>query len=331
MSQTITIIKGLDRDKIIRPEYGQTSLKSWVPVFDDMQNKFDFILKYWSQVNVNTNQEVQSALTSIHGQLMELIGFSESHFVSRRQNVIGQIANDFNIIKKHWPHYVIAAIDDSGLLLNLDFKKEFETFKNDLDKLTKDAKKDIKSESQKIINQAKNEAGKIESLARKTAQKISVKEAQDQFEAAASNNVTNIKIWGGITIGLIIVFSVLVICMLFVELDSDDTWEIIYHSVLRLTIIAFVGTLLAFCLKILRSHLHMKEHNLHRQRIANSMASFAESATNQEQRDIILSRLVDSVATFGNSGMIGNDEDGSSKITIDNITRTLSALRTGGD
>jgi hypothetical protein len=83
--------------------------------------------------------------------------------------------------------------------------------------------------------------------------------------------------------------------------------------------------------RILKSHLHMREHNLHRQRIANSMASFAESAMNNDQRDVILSRLVDSIATFGISGMLGNEDDGGSKITIDNITRTLGALKTGGN
>jgi len=143
--------------------------------------------------------------------------------------------------------------------------------------------------------------------------------------------LTNIKIWGGISIGLIIIFVGVIIYMLKIKLPNEWTWQVIYYSVIRAAIIGFVGTLMAFSLKILKSHLHMREHNLHRERIANSMAAFSESAMNKDQRDIILSKLVESVANFGNSGMINKDEDGNSKVTIDNITRTLSAIKPGGN
>jgi len=89
--------------------------------------------------------------------------------------------------------------------------------------------------------------------------------------------------------------------MLLIELPDKWTWQIVYYSVLRVTALGFIGTFLAFSQRILKSHLHMREHNLHRQRIANSMASFAESAMNNDQRDVILSRLVDSIATCKSS------------------------------
>ena len=146
---------------------------------------------------------------------------------------------------------------------------------------------------------------------------MSVKEAQDQFGFAIDNQRLNIKIWGTITGVLIVSFFISIYCMFQVKPSVTWDWTMIYYTVLRLTFLGFIGTLLAFSLKTLKSYMHMKEHNLHRQRIANSMAAFAESATTKEQRDLILSRLVDSVATFGSSGMLGNDEDGNSKITID--------------
>jgi hypothetical protein len=41
--------------------------------------------------------------------------------------------------------------------------------------------------------------------------------------------------------------------------------------------------------------MHMREVNLHRQRIANSMAAFVEAAATAEQADVIFGRMVDAV------------------------------------
>ncbi len=71
----------------------------------------------------------------------------------------------------------------------------------------------------------------------------------------------------------------------------------------------------------------MYERNLHRKRIANSMAAFTESASSEDQRDLILTQLIESVSSFGNSGLVGKEEDSSGKITVDNVTRTLSAIK----
>ena len=109
-----------------------------------------------------------------------------------------------------------------------------------------------------------------------------------------------------------------------IENLPEKTGPVIYYTGIRLAILAILGTVSAFTLKIFKAHLHMHQHNLHRKRIANSMEAFVESANSKEQRDIILSHLVDSIVTFGNSGIISREEDSSqgSKMTIDNITRS---------
>ncbi len=101
---------------------------------------------------------------------------------------------------------------------------------------------------------------------------------------------------------------------------------IIYFTALRITILAAIGGVAAFCLKILRANMHMRAHNLHRQRLANSMAAFVESASTNEQRDLILAHLVDAIASFGSSGLLAKPDDSvsPSKMTIDTINRTLS-------
>jgi hypothetical protein len=57
------------------------------------------------------------------------------------------------------------------------------------------------------------------------------------------------------------------------------------------------------------------------------MAAFVESASDKSQRDIILTKLVDSVSNFGCSGIITGDDDSNSKITIENLTGALNTLK----
>ncbi len=326
----INNIKELPRDEIIRPDYGQASLKSWEPTFNELLTKLDFIEEYWTKVNNDTVSRTDQAISHIYEQLIKLTEKNEGQFVSEKQSLINQINNDIDTIKKYWPHYAIAAIEASDLLTNIDIKKEFESLTRSLQKSANGTLARIENESQEIISQAKKKAEEIESSVRKTAQKVSVKEAQEQFSNAALSNLKNIKIWGGISIGLVLAFVALIIYILRITLP-DWSWQVIYYSVIRAATIGFVGTLMAFSLKMLKSHLHMREHNLHRQRISNSMSSFAESATNKDQRDLILSKLVESVANFGNSGMIDNHDDSSSRLTVDNISRTVSAIKPGGE
>ena len=100
-------------------------------------------------------------------------------------------------------------------------------------------------------------------------------------------------------------------------------WGVIYYFAVRLAILTSFGAIAAFCIRGLKSHLHMKEHNLHRKRIANSMEAFVESAINDNQRDYILAHLVNAIATFGQSGLLGKEENTGSKMTIESIMKNI--------
>lgn len=65
----------------------------------------------------------------------------------------------------------------------------------------------------------------------------------------------------------------------------------------------------------------MRQMNKHRWRLANSMAAFVGAAESAEQRDIILSQMVNAISSFGNSGLIDPNDDpiAASKISIDTI------------
>lgn len=327
INQTIEEIKNYDKSKILRPDYGQTSLSDWGAEFDSLISKLDFIDKYSNLVDSGTNAQVQSSLNNIKSYISQLQNYDETQYVSNRRTQVKNIDGQFNNIKKYWPHYATAAIEESGLLTNINVKEEFKSLTDNLKQETQNALEKIQTESGEIINQAKEKAKEIENSVRKTAEKVSVQEAQEQFKNAATHNISQIKIWGGITGVLVLIFIALICYLLSVKLPKEWTWQMIYYTIIRLGLLTLVSSLIGFGLKMLKSHLHMHQHNLHRMRLANSTAAFAESATSKEQRDRILTQLVDSVANFGNSGMIKDSDDGNSKLTIDNITSTISKMK----
>ena len=103
--------------------------------------------------------------------------------------------------------------------------------------------------------------------------------------------------------------------------------HVIYSSAIKVTILAAIGTITAFCMKMFRSHMHMSEKNRHRRRVANSIGAFVGSAATSEQRDLILSQLVEAIVQFGDSGLLHREDDNlyRPKMTIDSIMRTISA------
>lgn len=324
--QTINELKELDKDQIIRPNLGDASFKDFQPVLNEIFDKVNFIEKYYEKVPENINSQTNNHLVQIKNQLSNLVNFDKSQFVSSQENIKNHILGQLNSIRINWPHYAITALDESGLLNSINLSEKFKNITKQLKDSTDEALTKIENESNSIVNQAKKKADEIESSIRKTAAKISVKEAQDQFEEASLHNLKHIKIWAIISSLLIIVFVVFINNILNeVQLEDNWNWKILYHSIIRLGVLGLIGTILRLSINMLKANLHMYAHNLHRKRISNSMASFAESAMNKEQRDLILSQLVESVSSFGNSGIISKGDD-SSKISIDSISKTVSTL-----
>jgi hypothetical protein len=326
---TIKSLLELDKAKIIRPEYGQTSLQSWEPTYDDLIAKLKFIEKYANNVGKKINDQVQGKVSQINSSLTQIINFDETQFVTNRQRQAQQIDTYIQEVIEFYPHYAIAALSESGLLDNVDIKSEFKELTSNLKEQTKEALEKIDSESQEIIKQAKLKAEEIENSVRKTAEKVSVSEAQQQFQEGADHNVKQIIIWSILSGILIATFVIMIAVLLSKELPNEWTWQLLYKSIIRGALLTIIGTLLRFTMKILRGHLHMHQLNLHRKRIANSMSAFAESASTKEQRDKILTQLVESVSNFGNSGIINKENDSNSNFTIETITNGVDALKNG--
>ena len=197
-------------------------------------------------------------------------------------------------------------------------------------------KRRAESEISAAIDDAKKEAGAILNLARRTAEGVSLKDVQRQFKEAGGECLRRLRVWTvlscismAVLIGLIIVFMT----------GWAPAWQspanshlggaslapAIYQSVVRVTLLTVIGAVTTFCLKVMRAQMHLREQNLHRERVANSVAAFLAAASSPEQRDLILGRMVDAVTVFGNSGLLSDNDESLSpaKLILESLPRAL--------
>jgi hypothetical protein len=227
--------------------------------------------------------------------------------------------------------------DEGGLKAYLTDKNSgadaaVKSIQNDLAQMKRRAEAEISA----AVEDAKKEAGTILNLARKTAEGVSLKDVQMQFEKAGTECLKRLRIWtvlscAGMTalVGLLIAFMT----------GWGPSWQspvnaplggaslapAIYQSVIRVTLLTVIGAVTTLCLKVMRAQMHLREQNLHRERVANSVAAFLAAASSPEQRDLILGRMVDAVTVFGNSGLLSDNDESMSpaKLILESLPRSL--------
>lgn len=315
LKSVIEKFNSLDHEAFLRPNLGTASLSN------DLQHKIDD-LKAKFKVAIEVAPHVSNTLiNNLQSQINYLINIMEQHSKKQEREYVNekdQIRQEFN---KHYDHildlmpgFIAAQIESIGLL-----QRDYRNYVNQL-----------KAQMESILDDAAKRAKEIEAKARQTAQKISIKEAQIQFAEARNDLKKQIIIWAflsSVCLFLFFGFALIFYNSKKVILVENNAIQIAYYSALRITILLGIGTLAIYFLKIFRASLHMYNHNLHRQRVANCIAAFVESASTDQQRDMILSQLVDAVISFGNSGLISSEQDQISpqKMIIDNIMRGFSS------
>ena len=220
-------------------------------------------------------------------------------------------------------HFTSAAIQEKGFLKDEGIKQAYENAIENLKKETGTIIEDVKNTTTSAIEEAKVLASEIEGKARRTARGVSIEAAQGQFSEAEKYHNRQIVRWSFYSIVAFVLFLVAAFMMLDLDFDQSMKWGVIYYSAIRIAILSSFGAIAAFCVRGLKSHLHMKEHNLHRKRMANSMEAFVESAISDSQRDNILAHLVSAIATFGQSGLLGKEEDAGTKMTVESIMKNF--------
>ena len=320
-------LDSIDKHKLFRSTLGNESLQSALePKLTKTLNKFRIALEYAPAVSDTHIRPMIGLLQNLHEELNAQAQRESAEYIQNREGVLSALDSINEEILQNWPAVVAAAIEARGFLEDEGIRKEYKNAAENLKMQATSTLDSIKEESQKILDGAQEVADQIEKRARRTAARVSVEAAQEQFKAAQEHHDEQVKLWtkiSGTSGGVFVGFGVL---LWFVELDSSGPWQPLYYTALRLFLLGALGAFLAFCLRTLRAHSHMREQNLHRQRVANSIPSFVDSAVNSDQRDQILSQLIHAVATFGNSGLVSGRDDFTTptKLAVDSVLRQIT-------
>lgn len=327
LKSVLDAIRNINKDRLLRPSLGEVALHGEFSLtLEKIYKKVDLAHQYAPEIHDAAVESILNLLNSIKAEMERQVNRSSDDYVTYRAQFLSTIDSYLDSLSQLWPLVVAVAVESRGLLedegVRLEYKRTMESIKKESEM----ALQKVQEEGQKTIEEAKTLAEQIEKQARSTATGISVEEAQKQFREAQSALDRRVKNWALLSIGGVSVFIIVAICFAIDKPSGSEWWIVVYGTTIRITILTAIGTASAFCLKTLRAHMHMSEKNRHRQHVANSIGAFVESAVTPEQRDLILSQLVEAVIQFGNSGLVQREDDNvyRPKVMIDSIGRTLS-------
>jgi hypothetical protein len=332
-------IEDINTDELYRKSLGVESLESVLePKLQFIKKKLDFIVEFIPNVHHDHIAPLLSPFANLKNTLATHAKRSNTDYVAQKITFLTSLDSLTSDLLRFWPPIIATAVEAKGLLEDGGIQREYKHTIESIKEESNIALELVKKESNKTIEVAKKLAQQIEDRARRTAAHISVEVAQEQFRLGQKHHFWQVIVWACLSVVGIIGFICLAWHFYYEPILTDAQladdkftekikWIVFYKSVIRIAILAAVGAIATFCLKILRAHMHMFQHNLHRQRVTNSMAAFVESAITPEQRDLILTHLVDAVASFGNSGLLQKEDDTihSPTMTIDTIARTFSS------
>ena len=327
LATEIKNLESIDKQKLFRPNLGDESLQSEIePILVQFLDKAQHAIEYASLVADDQVRSLTGLFQAFYQTLNSQAELDPSGYIQNKNNLLNELIGQREEMLQWWPPFVTAAVEAKGFLKDEGILKEHDKAIGNLKTQAQAAIASIDEESQKILAEAKKVANEIEQRARRTAARVSVDEAQKQFKEAQKHHEGQVKLWAWISGGSGTIFLGGVFFLLwFVEPDSSGGWQPLYYTALRLALLGVLGAFTAFCLRTFRAHLHMRELNLHRQRVANSIPSFVDSAVNHDQRDLILAQLIDAVATFGNSGLLRDDLATPTKLAVDSVLRNINA------
>ena len=330
LKEIIQDLNSVDKGHFYRASLGTASLEPELkPKIEDAIKKAELAIKNSELVAEQVIQQVGNIFSTVRQHIETVSILDDPTYVGQRKDYINNINDQLEEFKLYWPHFITAAVEQNGLLDDEGIKNQYQRALEELRQESEKNLENLKEESEKVLEQAAKTAEEIKDKARLTAAGISVEAAQKQFDEAQKEFNGRTILWG--VFSVISIATFIWVAFHFANNSRPDEKMgagIIYFTALRITILAAIGGVAAFCLKIFRANMHMRAHNLHRQRLANSMAAFVESASTNEQRDLILAHLVDAIASFGSSGLLAKPDDSvsPSKMTIDTINRTFSGM-----
>jgi hypothetical protein len=320
----------IDFEKLERRNLGDESMaKEIAPRVERIQRLKTILLANPLGVHNEVVAQAASFMTQLVQILSQQAARASGEYIANRAPVLTAVDTTLEEAKRAEPMFVSAALEARGFLEDQGIRDEYQRTIAALESQTQATLTQVRTEATKAIEEAKKMADEIEAKARRTAAKVSVEEAQRQFSEAQRSFTISVRIWATLSVGLILLFFGVVYLFSRVPLPDDWRWQLIYHTALRITTLSAIGALAGYALKTLSAYMNMKERNLHRQRVANSIEAFVVSAQTPEVRDVILSQLVDAIVSFGNTGLLSKDADslGAHRMATQAADRLIDGLK----
>ena len=320
-------IRSIETTKLTRPNLGDESLEEILaPKLNELDNRLSYSIQYAPKLHDDQVNQIFNIFQDICTHMTNFANLSSNaEYINQRDYFINNFNSSLEQLKLYWPPIVTSAIEQRRLIEDEGLKQYYEETVADMRETSSELLETIRQESSEAISEAKKLAEEIERKARRTASRISVEDAQIQFRDAQQELDTQVKTWTIISSVSLTAFFALATYFSTLDVPTNIGSSIIYFTTIRVAMLGALAASSTFALRVLRAHLHMRQKNLHRQRVANSIAAFVESAVTPEQRDLILSHLVESVSSFGPSGLIESRKDrvNPSRLAIDSITRMI--------
>ena len=320
----------VELDKLLRKGLGDESLDTrFTPQLEEIQRLKEFTVRYAPSVHSNFVSQAHNTINTLADAMTAQANRPSADYIAQREAFLNTVKTQIEDSKIWLPYFTAAAVQERGFLEDEGIRTEYQRAVQNLKSETAATLATVKEEAEKAVQGAKTLAEEIEARARRTATGISVQDAQRQFQEASVDLGKKVKLWGRITAASIALLIVVPLALMLWPLPGPEPWPLaMYHTLLRLFVLSVVSAFTAFCLRILRAHLHMAEKNRHRVRVANSVESFVNSALEPQQRDLLLAKLAEAIVDFGDSGIIKPDRDDQSSAVIsgDMLGRILATL-----
>lgn len=327
---TLDKLQRVDIAKVVRKNLGDESIgESFTPKQAEIQRLQDFVRRYAQGVHDSPVNQARQTFENVANLMTQLAATDSASYIGQRATFLQQVDSHLRDSLQWRPAFVAAAVEERGFLEDEGIRQEYRRAVEQLQKDSATTLANVKQEADRALEGAKKLAEEIETRARKTATKISVKEAQEQFSTASTDLTAKVTYWGRVGVGSTLALVVVAAVFMWWPLPEASMWPVaLYHTVLRVFVLGSVGAVSAFSFRMLRAHMHMAEKNRHRVRVANSVESFVNSALEPQQRDLLLAKLAEAIIDFGESGIIrGEREDQESSIvSADTLGRILAAV-----
>ena len=318
-------------ENIIRLNLDEESIpKTFGKKIEELKNKVGTADKYSAGVFSNVVKGAYGHIEAILILLAEQNSRNTTDYISHMEGFVNSFNDQYEQFLNLYPHFVAAGIDSQNLLEKTDISEQTKEAMEDINLL-------VSGTGQKLRELSEAHDKKISSLiderlsdVQKTAAKISAKDAQDEFELAEFYH----RKWGWIWAIVSIVSLVAIVLYGYYYLKPDSIiekintikdnshvkWVLIYLSISRFVILGALVTFSAFSIRFCKAHMHLREKYHHNKRLANSLGSLTEAAGSE--RVLILTPIVNAMASFGNSGILSGKDD-STNLPIENIAKTI--------